>query len=71
MVPVAYVVQEMTVRLGAVTRRGHAEMVWGRYGPFWGAFSLFDLVVTNILTLVTEFIGITTGMKLFGVPPAS
>ncbi|WP_139113733.1 divalent metal cation transporter, partial [Acidithiobacillus thiooxidans] len=49
MVPVAYVVQEMTVRLGAVTRRGHAEMIWGRYGPFWGAFSLFDLVVANIL----------------------
>ncbi len=70
MVPVAYVVQEMTVRLGAVTRRGHAEMIWGRYGPFWGAFSLFDLVVANILTLVTEFIGITIGMKIFGVPAA-
>jgi len=69
MVPVAYVVQEMTVRLGAVTHRGHAEMIWGRYGPFWGAFSLFDLVVANILTLVTEFIGITIGMKLFGVSP--
>ncbi|MHB1567125.1 MAG: NRAMP family divalent metal transporter [Acidiferrobacter sp.] len=68
MVPVAYVVQEMTVRLGAVTGRGHAEMIWGRYGAFWGAFSLFDLVVANILTLVTEFIGITVGMKLFGVP---
>ncbi|MBU2835739.1 divalent metal cation transporter [Acidithiobacillus thiooxidans] len=69
MVPVAYVVQEMTVRLGAVTGRGHAEMVWGRYGAFWGVFSLFDLVVANILTLVTEFIGVTVGMKVFGVPP--
>jgi len=69
MIPVAYVVQEMTVRLGAVTGRGHAEMIWGRYGAFWGAFSLFDLVVANILTLVTEFIGITVGMKVFGVAP--
>lgn len=68
MVPVAYVVQEMTVRLGAVTGRGHAEMIWGRYGPFWGAFSLIDLIIANILTLITEFIGITIGMRLFGVP---
>ena len=48
--PVAYVVQEMTVRLGAVTGRGHAEMIWGRYGPFWGSFSLIDLVIANVLT---------------------
>ena len=67
--PVAYLVQEMTVRLGAVTGRGHAEMIWGRYGPFWGSFSLVDLVVANGLTLMTEFIGITVGLAVFGVPP--
>jgi len=66
---IAFAVQEMTVRLGAVTHRGHAEMIWGRYGPFWGWFSLIDLVAANVLTLVTEFIGITVGMSVFGVPP--
>ncbi len=66
--PVAYLVQEMTVRLGAVTGRGHAELIWGRYGRFWGAFSLIDLVVANGLTLITEFIGITLGLGVFGVP---
>jgi Mn2+/Fe2+ NRAMP family transporter len=66
---IAYVVQEMTVRLGAVTHRGHAEMIWGRYGPFWGWFSLVDLVIANLLTLITEFIGITVGMSVFGVAP--
>ncbi len=65
---IAYIVQEMTVRLGAVTGRGHAEMIWGRYGPFWGWFSLVDLVLANVLTLVTEFIGVTVGMSIFGVP---
>ena len=69
MVPTAYLVQEMTVRLAAVTRRGHAEMIWKRYGPFWGAFSLGDLVIANSLTLVTEFIGITFGLSIFGVKP--
>ncbi len=68
LVPVAYFVQEMTVRLAAVTRRGHAEMIWRRYGSFWGAFSLIDLLIANSLTLVTEFIGVTFGMSIFGVP---
>ncbi len=65
----AYVVQEMTIRLGAVTRRGHAELIWKRYGPFWGAFSLIDLVAANVLTLMTEFIGIRVGSAVFGLSP--
>src|SRR5579864_1758166 len=28
----AFVVQEMTVRLGAVTHRGHAELIFDRFG---------------------------------------
>jgi Mn2+/Fe2+ NRAMP family transporter len=57
LVPIAYYVQEMTVRLGAVTKRGQAEVVFEAFGPFWGWFSLIDLAVINWLTLVTEFIG--------------
>ena len=64
---IAYLVQEMTIRLGAVTRRGHAEMIWKRYGKFWGAFSLIDLVAANILTLMTEFIGIRVASTIFHV----
>jgi Mn2+/Fe2+ NRAMP family transporter len=65
----AIVVQEMTVRLGAVTHRGHAELIFERFGPFWGWFSLTDLAIGNFLTLVTEFIAIRAGMGFFGVPP--
>jgi len=68
MIPVAFVVQEMTVRLGAVTRRGHAELIFMRYGRFWGTFSAVDLMIANALTLVTEFIGIASGLAIFGVP---
>ena len=68
MIPVAYVVQEMTVRLGAVTGRGHAELIFARFGPFWGWFSLVDLAIGNLLTLVTEFIGMGAGLAAFGVP---
>lgn len=66
---IAYLVQEMTIRLGAVTRRGHAELIWKRYGPFWGWFSLIDLVAANVLTLMTEFIGIRIGGEVLGLSP--
>jgi Mn2+/Fe2+ NRAMP family transporter len=64
----AYVVQEMTVRVGAATHRGHAELIFQRFGPFWGYFSMADLVFGNLLTLVTEFIAIQAGGLYFGVP---
>ena len=63
------VVQEMTVRLGAVTHRGHAELIFDRFGRFWGFFSMGDLVLGNFLTLVTEFIGIRAGLGFFGIRP--
>src|SRR5579871_1581259 len=65
----ACVVQEMTVRLGAATHRGHAELIFDRFGPFWGWFSMIDLMVGNFLTLVTEFIAIRAGLGYFGIPP--
>jgi Mn2+/Fe2+ NRAMP family transporter len=68
LVPVAYYVQEMTVRLGAVTKRGHAEAIFDAFGSFWGWFSLVDLMILDWLTLVTEFIGMTAAMRIFGVP---
>jgi Mn2+/Fe2+ NRAMP family transporter len=66
--PVAYLVQEMTVRLGAVTKRGHAEAIFDGFGAFWGWFSLIDLLLVDWLTLITEFIGMTTALAIFGVP---
>ncbi|MBI2795279.1 MAG: divalent metal cation transporter [Gemmatimonadetes bacterium] len=68
LVPMAYFVQEMTVRLGAVTKRGHAEAIFDGFGPVWGWFSVFDLVLINWLTLVTEYIGMTQALRLFNIP---
>ena len=66
----AFVIQEMTVRLGAATKRGHAELIYARFGRFWGFFAMADLVFGNLLTLVTEFIAVRAGLGFFGVPPA-
>jgi len=64
----AYFVQEMGMRLGAVTHRGYGELLFQRFGPFWGWFTLADLIVTNLITLITEIIAIRVGMSFFGIP---
>jgi Mn2+/Fe2+ NRAMP family transporter len=68
LIPVLYVNQEMVLRLGAVAQVGHAKLILQRFGRFWGAFSVIDLFVLNALTLVTEFIGISLGLGVLGVP---
>jgi len=65
----AVVVQEMAMRVGAVTHRGYGELVFQRFGRFWGWLSAGDLVVTNLVTLITELIAIRVGAGFFGVPP--
>jgi Mn2+/Fe2+ NRAMP family transporter len=68
LVPVLYVNQEMVLRLGAVTRVGHARLIFERFGKFWGAFSVGDLLVLNALTIVTEFIGVALALGFLGCP---
>ncbi len=65
----AFVIQEMTMRLGAVTHRGHAELIFDRFGKFWGTFAMADLVLGNFLTLAMEFVGVRAGASYFGVRP--
>ncbi|HBF33200.1 TPA: divalent metal cation transporter [Candidatus Sumerlaeota bacterium] len=69
LIPMVYYVQEMTMRLGAVTKRGHAQSVFEGFGPFWGWFSVCDLALINWLTLITEYIGMMEAMSIFGIPP--
>jgi Mn2+/Fe2+ NRAMP family transporter len=68
LIPVLIVNQEMVVRLGAVTGVGHARLIHERFGRFWAAFSVGDLVLVNGLTIVTEFIGVALAGSYFGIP---
>jgi Mn2+/Fe2+ NRAMP family transporter len=68
LIPVLYINQEMVLRLGAVTGVGHARLILERFGKFWGAFSVIDLLILNSLTIVTEFIGISLALDFFGIP---
>jgi Mn2+/Fe2+ NRAMP family transporter len=61
----AFVCQEMCMRVGAVTHRGYGELVLQRYGKVWGWFGAADLTLTNLVTLVAEFVSIRVGLAYF------
>jgi Mn2+/Fe2+ NRAMP family transporter len=63
----AYVCQEMCMRVGAVTHRGYGELVLQRFGSVWGWFAAADLTLTNLITLVAEFVSIRVGLAYFGL----
>jgi Mn2+/Fe2+ NRAMP family transporter len=63
-----FVIQEMTVRLGTVTGKGHAQLIREHYGLAWTWVSLGTMLLTNLAALVTEFIGIAGAALVFGVP---
>jgi Mn2+/Fe2+ NRAMP family transporter len=61
----AFICQEMCMRVGAVTHRGFGVLVLQRYGRVWGWFGAGDLVLTNLVTLVAEFVSIRIGLAYF------
>jgi Mn2+/Fe2+ NRAMP family transporter len=68
LIPALYMVQELTVRLGIATGRGHAELIRERFGPGWASVSMIGLAVATIGSLVTEFTGVAGIGELYGVP---
>lgn len=65
--PVLFVNQEMAARLGAVSGSGHARLIFERFGRRWGAFALTDLLVLNVLMVVTDFVGVAMALGVLGV----
>ncbi len=68
LIPILYVVQELTVRLGAVTGKGHAELIKRHFGAGWAWLSVATLIVTCLGALLTEFAGLAGVGNLLGVP---
>lgn len=68
LVPVLFIVQELTVRLGLVTGRGHGELIAERFGKGWAWISVSTLVVACFGALVTQFSGLAGVAQLLGVP---
>ena len=61
----AMVCQEMCMRVGAVTHRGYGQLVLERYGRSWAWLAAGDLLFTNLVTLIGEFVAIRVGLAYF------
>jgi len=68
LVPILFVVQELTVRLGIVTGKGHGELIRTHFGTAWAWISVSTLVVACIGALISELSGLAGVGLLFGVP---
>ena len=68
LVPILFMVQELTVRLGIVTRKGHAELIRDQYGRAWAWLSVGTLVISCIGALLSELSGLAGVGLLIGVP---
>ena len=68
LIPVLFIVQELTVRLGIVAGRGHGELIRERFGGGWAWLSVGTLLLACLGALVTELSGIAGVGELFGVP---
>jgi Mn2+/Fe2+ NRAMP family transporter len=67
LVPMLYMVQELAVRLGIHTGRGHGELIRERFGISWAWLSTTGLAAAAIGSLVTEFTGVAGIGELYGL----
>jgi Mn2+/Fe2+ NRAMP family transporter len=68
LVPILYMVQELTVRLAIFTGRGHGELIRDTFGPIWACVSAVGLGVASVGALLTEFSGVAGAGELYGLP---
>jgi len=69
LIPILCIVQELTVRLGLVTRKGHGELIAAHFGKGWAWLSVGTLLVSCVGAILTEFSVIAGVGSLFGVSP--
>jgi Mn2+/Fe2+ NRAMP family transporter len=68
LIPILFVVQELTVRLGIVTGEGHGRGIRRHFGAIWAWISVSTLLLACVGALVTELSGIAGVGLLVGVP---
>ncbi len=68
LIPILFVVQELTVRLGIVSGKGHGNLIQQYFGRRWALLSVGTLLVACIGALLSELSGLAGVGLLFGVP---
>lgn len=68
LIPVLYIVQELTVRLATATGRGQGQLIREHFGAIWAWVSVGTLVLACLGALLSELSGLAGAGQLFGVP---
>lgn len=68
LMPILFIAQELTARLGVATGMGHGELIKKCFGPFWAWVSVATLLITCVGAIISEFSGIAGVGQLFGIP---
>ena len=68
LMPILFIAQELTARLGIATGMGHGELIRKHFGTGWAWLSVSTLLITCIGAIISEFSGIAGVGMLFGVP---
>jgi Mn2+/Fe2+ NRAMP family transporter len=68
LIPILFMVQELTLRLGLVTGRGHGELIRERFGRGWAWLSVSTLMLACLGAIVTQLSGMAGVAALFGIP---
>jgi Mn2+/Fe2+ NRAMP family transporter len=66
--PILFIVQELTVRLGVVSGKGHGDLIQEYFGRGWAWLSVGTLVVACVGALLSELSGLAGVGLLFGIP---
>jgi len=66
--PVLFLVQELTVRLGVVTGKGHGDLISQHFGRGWAWLSVGTLLVACVGALLSELGGLAGVGLMYGVP---
>ena len=68
LMPILYVVQELTVRLGIHSGKGHGELIRDHFGKGWAWLSAAGLGVATVGAILTEFSGVAGVGEMYGIP---
>ena len=64
---VLIIVQEICIRMGAVTGKGLADLIRERFGVKVTFYAMAGLLLGNLGNIISEFAGVAASMELFGV----
>jgi Mn2+/Fe2+ NRAMP family transporter len=68
LIPILFVVQEMTVRLGILTNKGYGALIRERFGQRWALLAALPLFASGVGALFTEYVGVAGVGEIFGIP---